>query len=100
MTSWLLSYMGYFYILECSDGTYYSGSTKYLIKRMIQHQSGEGANYTKKRLPVKLVFFEIFERIGEAFQREKEVQRWSHKKKKALIEYNKDALIKLAKKVF
>jgi hypothetical protein len=41
--------MGYMYILICSDGSYYTGSTKYLKLRINQHRSGEGANYTKKR---------------------------------------------------
>lgn len=49
---------GYTYILECSDGSYYVGSTKKLEKRIAQHNAGEGAEYTKHRLPVKLVYFE------------------------------------------
>ncbi|TGL58548.1 hypothetical protein EHQ58_10440 [Leptospira ognonensis] len=40
--------MGYMYILICSDASYYTGSTKYLSKRVKKHQSGQGANYTKK----------------------------------------------------
>lgn len=73
------------YILECSDGSYYTGSTKDLDQRMEQHQSGEGANHTRKRLPVKLVYYETFSRIDEAFYREKLIQKWSRKKKIALI---------------
>ncbi|MBH1959547.1 MAG: GIY-YIG nuclease family protein [Flavobacteriia bacterium] len=46
---------GYLYILLCSDGSYYTGSTNNLELRLSQHQAGEGANHTKKRLPVKLV---------------------------------------------
>jgi len=76
---------GYMYILECSDGSYYTGSTKYLEKRFQQHQAGEGANHTKKRLPVKLLYYEEYQRIDEAFYREKQVQGWSRKKKEALI---------------
>lgn len=52
---------------------------------MEQHQMGEGANFTKKHLPVKLVYFEEFDRIDEAFNREKQIQRWSRVKKEALI---------------
>ena len=77
---------GYMYILECSNGSYYTGSTKYLDHRIQQHQSGEGANHTKKHGPVKLLYFEEFDRIDHAFDREKQVQRWSRKKKKALID--------------
>jgi putative endonuclease len=76
---------GYMYILECCDGSYYTGSTKDLELRMAQHQAGEGANHTKKRLPVKLVYYEEYQRIDEAFYREKQVQGWSRKKKEALI---------------
>lgn len=72
------------YILECSDGSYYTGSTKYLKKRLSQHQEGEGANHTRKRLPVKLVYFEKYPRIDWAFNREKQVQGWSRKKKRGL----------------
>ena len=78
--------MGYMYILECSDGSYYTGSTIDIDQRLAQHQAGQGANYTKKRLPVSLVYCEEYDRIDEAFYREKQIQRWSHDKKKALIE--------------
>ena len=76
---------GYMYILECCDGSYYIGSTNSLELRLSQHQNGEGANHTRKRLPVNLVYYEEFERIDEAFYREKQVQGWSRKKKIALI---------------
>ncbi len=54
---------GYVYILRCEDDSFYTGSTDDLIRRIAQHQNGEGANYTKKRLPVKLVYYEEFDRI-------------------------------------
>ena len=76
---------GYMYILECCDGSYYTGSTNDLEKRIEQHQQGEGANHTKKRLPVKLVYYEVFQRIDAAFYREKQIQGWTRKKKEALI---------------
>ena len=77
---------GYMYILTCSNGAYYTGSTKYLEKRLLQHQNGVGANFTRKHRPVELVYFEEFPNVAEAFYREKQVQGWTHKKKKALIE--------------
>ncbi len=82
---------GWMYILECSDGSYYTGSTRNLERRFNQHQSGEGANHTKKRLPVKIVYTEEYNRIDTAFYREKQVQGWSRRKKEALIrgEYEK-----------
>ena len=88
------------YILECADGSYYTGSTTHLERRLWQHQTGEGANYTRKRLPVKLVYCEEYEKIDHAFYREKQVQGWSRKKKQALIEGRWEELPKLAKKIF
>ncbi len=87
---------GVMYILECADGSYYTGSTKDLEIRFAQHQNGEGANHTKSRLPVKLVYFEEYSRIDEAFYREKQVQGWSRKKKEALINNMPAELHKLA----
>lgn len=87
---------GYMYILECADGSYYTGSTKDLERRLQQHQSGEGANHTKKHLPVKLVYFDEFDRIDHAFYREKQVQGWSRKKKEALINGDFESLSPLS----
>jgi putative endonuclease len=98
---------GYMYILECSDGTFYTGSTKNLGRRIIEHNGldnsgkvGRGANYTCARRPVNLIYYEEYERIDEAFYREKQVQNWSHKKKLALIEGKTELLPVLAKKIF
>ena len=77
---------GYMYILKCADESYYTGSTVNLELRLEQHQNGEGANHTRKRLPVELVYYEEYQNIAEAFYREKQVQGWSRKKKEALIE--------------
>jgi putative endonuclease len=87
---------GYMYILRCADGTYYTGSTTDLEKRLLQHQKGEGANYTRKNLPVELVYSEEYERIDEAFAREKQVQGWSQKKKEALMNSDTDSLKNLS----
>jgi len=84
------------YILKCSDGSYYTGSTNDLERRLEQHQNGEGANHTKKHLPVKLLYYEEYQRIDEAFYREKQVQGWSRKKKEALINGNAALLPQLA----
>ena len=81
------------YILEYSNGSYYTGSTINLERRIQQHQSGEGANHTQKYLPVRLIYFEEFTRIDEAFYREKQVQNWSRKKKEALINGDLQELI-------
>ncbi|MDZ8069543.1 MAG: GIY-YIG nuclease family protein [Nostoc sp. DedQUE08] len=88
--------MAYIYILECADGSYYTGSTTDLERRLWQHQQGEGANHTAKRLPVKLVFCEYYQCVVDAFEREKQVQGWSRKKKQALISGDTNLLHKLA----
>ena len=84
--------MAYTYILRCSDDSYYTGSTKNLEQRLWQHQNGQGANYTKVRLPVKLIYSEYYERVDESFAREKQIQKWSRKKKEALINGDMDTL--------
>ncbi len=88
---------GYMYILLCADGSYYTGSTIDLNRRIEQHQNGEGANHTKKRLPVTLLYHEEYSRIDQAFNREKQVQGWSRIKKEALIEGSSNLLPELAK---
>ncbi|NGZ90268.1 GIY-YIG nuclease family protein [Psychroflexus maritimus] len=90
----------YTYILKCSNGSYYVGSTKDLNRRIEEHQSGEGAKHTKKYLPVELIYYEEYTRIDDAFYREKQLQKWSRKKKEALINGNMKLLPDLAKKVF
>lgn len=87
----------YMYILQCSDGSYYTGSTKNIEARLYQHQNGEGAKHTKTRLPVKLVYVEEFECIDEAFYREKQIQGWGRKKKEALIAGDFDKLSHLSR---
>jgi predicted GIY-YIG superfamily endonuclease len=84
------------YILECSDGTFYTGSTNNLALRLEQHLNGEGSDYTKTRLPVDLVYTEEFCRIDFAFFREKQVQGWNRKKKLALIQNKQNELHALA----
>jgi type I site-specific restriction endonuclease/predicted GIY-YIG superfamily endonuclease len=79
---------GYMYILGCGDESFYTGSTTDLPQRLDQHRSGEGARHTRVRLPVKLLYYESFDRIDEAFAREKQVQGWSRMKKIALIRGN------------
>ncbi|GLU42595.1 GIY-YIG nuclease family protein [Allomuricauda sp. NBRC 101325] len=76
---------GFVYILHCSDDSYYTGSTIDLDKRINEHQDGRGANHTKKRLPVKLLYVEEYLSITSAFEREKQIQGWSRAKKEALM---------------
>jgi putative endonuclease len=88
--------MAWAYMLECSDGTYYVGSTVDLERRVAQHDAGEGAAYTRRRRPLRLVRAAEFDRIDQAFWFEKQIQGWNRRKRKALIEGNWDALPELA----
>ncbi len=88
---------GYVYILQCANGKYYTGSTNDLDVRLAQHQAGEGSNFTKKNLPVRLVYYEELQRIDDAFYREKQVQGWSRAKKEALIKGETNLLNNLSK---
>ena len=87
---------GFMYILKCANGNYYTGSTDNLERRLTQHQAGEGANFTKKHLPVSLVYYEEYQRVDQAFYREKQVQGWSRAKKEALINGETNLLNKLS----
>ena len=91
---------GCMYLLECADGSFYTGSTRDLRLRLEQHKTGEGARHTGARLPVKLVYYETFTRIDEAFAREKQVQGWSRAKKIALITGNARRLPYLSQSKF
>lgn len=92
--------MAYMYILECSDRTLYVGSTRDLEHRVAQHNNGEGAIYTQSRLPVRLLYFEQFDRVDDAYRREKQVQGWGRAKRLALVHGRLDRLPPLAKKRF
>ena len=78
--------MNYTYIVECKDGTLYTGWTNNLEKRLRAHNEGKGAKYTKSRRPVTLVYQESFDTKEEAMRREYAIKRFSRKKKMELIE--------------
>jgi putative endonuclease len=75
MKAWL-------YILKCADGSYYTGSTNNLPLRIAQHQAGEGSDYTRRRLPVEVVYTQEFPSEHEAFVRERQVKGWSRPRKR------------------
>jgi len=89
--------MPWMYILQCSDESYYVGSTWSLEKRVWIHNQGRGANYTARRLPVRLVYSEEYDCIADAFAREKQVQGWGRAKREALIKGEFDSLPNLSK---
>jgi predicted GIY-YIG superfamily endonuclease len=77
--------MPFVYILKCADGSYYTGSTTNLERRMAQHQVGFFKGYTSTRLPVELVWCEDFPTEHAAFLCERQIKGWSRAKKEALI---------------
>ena len=89
--------MPFAYIVECSDGTYYVGSTWNLERRLGEHNEGLGAEYTRRRRPVRLVWSVQLNRIDEAYRVEKQIQGWGRGKRLALIEGRFDDLPGLAR---
>lgn len=77
--------MNYTYIVECADGTLYTGWTNNLEKRIREHNAGRGAKYTKSRRPVKLVYQECFAEKEEAMRREAAIKKLSRAEKEKLI---------------
>ena len=73
------------YILECNDGTLYTGWTNDIDKRFKAHKDGKGAKYTKGRRPLKLVYLEELETKSEALKRENEIKKMTKDKKRQLI---------------
>lgn len=88
----------YTYILQCSDGSYYTGVTNEMERRFYEHQEGliEGC-YTYNKRPVKLVHVEEFTDIVEAISREKQIKGWTRKKKEALIAEDYEKLVEFSK---
>lgn len=78
--------MNYTYIVECADGSLYCGWTNDLEKRIMDHNAGKGAKYTKTRLPVKLVYHEEFDTKEEAMSREWHIKQLRREQKIELID--------------
>jgi putative endonuclease len=75
----------YCYIVECADGTYYTGWAIDPEKRVNTHNKGRGAKYTRMRLPVKLVYMEEQPDVKTAMKREIAIKRLGREGKKKLI---------------
>jgi len=73
------------YIVECADGTYYTGWTKDPTRREQQHNQGTGARYTRQHRPVKMVYIEEQPDQSSAMKRERKIKTFTRDKKKALI---------------
>jgi putative endonuclease len=73
------------YILQCCDGSYYTGYTNNLKERTRQHLNGTGARYTKAHKPDRIAYVENYETRSQAMKREREIKKLSHQKKLDLI---------------
>jgi putative endonuclease len=81
----------YCYILECSDGTFYTGWTTDPERRVSQHNKGVGAKYTSTRRPVKLIYLESQPSRTAAMKRELAIKRMKRSQKSRLVEGGKSA---------
>ncbi len=89
----------YVYIVECSDGSFYTGITNNLERRIAEHNDGENPkSYTFSRRPVKLVYFEDHSDPYFAYDRERQIKGWSRKKKIAMIKGEWEKLPELSKR--
>ena len=75
----------YVYIILCADGSFYTGYTKNVDKRVRLHSSGKGAKYTRMHKPQKLAYVENFRSRAAAMKREKRIKKLSHQQKADLI---------------
>ena len=78
--------MNYVYILQCADGSLYTGWTNHLEERVKAHSTGRGARYTRPRRPVQLVYYEMFATKQEAMKREAAIKKLSHAEKLRLVQ--------------
>ncbi|MGX7073371.1 GIY-YIG nuclease family protein [Falseniella ignava] len=82
-----MEYKAFMYVVECRDGSYYTGYTTDVVKRLKVHNSGKGAKYTRARLPVRLIYAEGFASKEEAMSAEALLKR---KKRSQKISYLSD----------
>ncbi len=73
------------YMLECADGTYYTGSTNNLTNRLKLHNNGHGAKYLRGKLPVRVVYAKEYRHYRRAVQAERELKELTHKEKEKLV---------------
>ena len=79
------------YILQCSNGTYYTGYTNNLENRIKEHNNGNGAKYLRGKLPVKLVYAKEYRYYKNAVHRERNIKKMTRKQKEELVRiYNEN----------
>jgi putative endonuclease len=83
----------YTYMVECADGTLYTGWTTDLYQRLSAHNAGRGAKYTKSRRPVRLVYAEAHEEKRTAMQREYHIKQMTRSEKETLLHSESNCLL-------
>ena len=79
----------YVYIVQCADGTFYTGYTTDVKRRILEHNfSSRSAKYTRSRRPIKLLYKEEYDDLSSALRREHQIKRLSRSAKKALVDKN------------
>lgn len=78
--------MNYTYMLRCADGSFYTGWTNNLEKRVKEHNEGRGGRYTRAHRPVELCYYEIFDTKEEAMRREWQIKQLTRREKCRLTE--------------
>ena len=86
----IMDHKAYMYVLECRDGSYYTGYTTDVKRRLAVHNSGKGAKYTRARLPVKLIYAQGFSSKEEAMSAEALLKRKKRPQKERFLSENQD----------
>ena len=86
----IMDHKAYMYVLECRDGSYYTGYTTDVRRRLAVHNSGKGAKYTRARLPVKLIYVQGFASKEEAMSAEALLKRKKRPQKERFLSENQD----------
>lgn len=76
----------YVYVLSCDDGSFYTGYTMSLEKRIQLHKKGKGARYTQVHKAVRMIHYEVYATRSEAMRRERQIKRLTHKQKEKLFQ--------------
>lgn len=90
--------MWYVYILKCKNNTLYTGITDSIERRLKEHNSGKGGKYTAARIPVTLLYSQVYRKRPEALRRESQLKKRSRAKKLALVSENHNKLKQLSRR--
>ena len=85
--------MYFVYLIQCGDGTFYTGIAKDVERRFLEHKAGKGARYTRARKVVKVLYTEEYISKSQALKREAQIKGWRREKKLNLIKFGKPILI-------